>query len=91
MLTYLGPRVILRLNKVFNFHLLKLSAAENKIARSDFVAEGLANLSDAKGDLKRKKIRVKIERTVKNSEFDKSRMSKEKSLCLFRFQRCSQQ
>src|SRR5690606_9791708 len=31
-------------NKIFNFHLFELEQAENKIPRSDFIAEGFPNL-----------------------------------------------
>ena len=35
----------------FHFHLLKFARAEDEVARGDFVAEGLADLGDAEGDL----------------------------------------
>jgi hypothetical protein len=38
-------------NEVLDLHLLELARAEGEIAGCDFVAEGLANLGDAKGQL----------------------------------------
>jgi len=39
--------VVLVADEILHFHLLKFTAAENKIARRDFVAKGLADLRDA--------------------------------------------
>src|SRR5262245_2715651 len=38
-------------DEIFNLHLLELARAECKIARCDFVAEGLADLGNPKGQL----------------------------------------
>src|SRR3989338_9285082 len=37
----------LRMDEVFDFHLLKLALAKDKVARRDFVAKSLADLRDA--------------------------------------------
>ncbi len=52
---YLGPHVVARFNKVLNFHLLELPAAEDKIAGSNFIPEGFANLGNSEGDLNKSK------------------------------------
>jgi len=46
-----GPHVVAGWNKVLDFHLFEFATAENEIAGRDFVAKGLANLGNAKGNL----------------------------------------
>src|SRR5262249_16692726 len=46
------PHGLIRVAKELNFHLLKLATAKNVVSRIDLVAESLANLRDAEGQLK---------------------------------------
>ena len=58
---YLGPGFILWWNKIFDFHLLKLSRSEDEITRCDLITKCLAYLRYAKGNLRLVCINKKVE------------------------------